>query len=91
MTDIAYIALGAVAGMAFGGVHFLTLARVVRLLVSGPAALGLGLQLMRFAVLGGALYWIAQLGGLPLLAALGGVLVARVLVLRLGKPSERGV
>lgn len=88
MTDITWIALGAVAGLALGGVHFLTLARVVRLLVSGPAALGLGLQVLRFAVLGGALYWIAQLGAMPLLAALGGVLAARVVVLRLGNPSE---
>lgn len=88
MTEMTYIAFGAVAGFALGLVHFLTLARIVGMLVGGSVALGLALQLVRFGVLGAALYWIAQLGPLALLAALPGVLLARMIVLRRGGRTE---
>ena len=86
-----FIAFGGLAGFTLGLAHFLSLSRVVQMLVGGPVGLGLVLQLVRFAVLGGALYEIAQLGPLPLLAALAGVILARVLVLRRSRPTNEAV
>ncbi|WP_092464960.1 ATP synthase subunit I [Donghicola eburneus] len=92
MTELTmFIAFGGLAGFILGLAHFLSLSRVVQMLVGGPVGLGLVLQLVRFAVLGGALYGIAQLGPLPLLAALAGVILARVLVLRRSRPTNEAV
>lgn len=88
MTYMAlYTVLGFAAGLTLGTVHFLTLGRLVEMLVSGPVALPLILQLARFAILGAVLYGLALLGALPLIAGAAGIVLARVLVLRRTKGS----
>ncbi|NVO28867.1 hypothetical protein HJ526_15665 [Donghicola sp. C2-DW-16] len=83
MTYMAlYTVLGFAAGLTLGAVHFLTLGRLVDMLVSGTVAWPLILQLVRFAVLGAVLYGLALLGALPLIAGTAGIVLARVLVLR---------
>jgi hypothetical protein len=92
MTELTiFLAFGGLAGFTLGLAQFLSLSRVVQMLVGGPVGLGLVLQLVRFAVLGGALYGIAPLGPLSLLAALAGVILARVLVLRRSRPTNEAV
>ena len=63
---------GLIVGMLIGAFHFLTLRTSARMLATGsslPAALAL--HLIRFAITGVALTFIARHGALPLLAALG--------------------
>lgn len=71
------------AGTLFGSFHFLALRWNVRMLVSGPALLPVGLQLLRFAAVAVILTLIARsFGALPLLAVALGLFVARITVLR---------
>lgn len=75
------IAAAALAGTAVGWFHFASLSRVTDLLLAGRLA-GVGLQVARFALLGGFL-WICSRGGWPvLLAGALGLLAGRTLVLR---------
>ena len=73
-------------GVVIGVFHFLSLRRSVRMLATGSAVpLVLALQLMRLAVLAGALGVVTRhYGVLPLLAATLGILASRTAVLRLG-------
>ncbi|MCS0497040.1 hypothetical protein NVS89_18295 [Ancylobacter sp. MQZ15Z-1] len=92
MTDIAthlptaqtalLVALGLAVGALLGLVYFATLRWNTGLYLGRSFALALGLQLFRFAVLGGAFYALARLGAGPLLAAAIGLLVTRRFYLR---------
>jgi F1F0 ATPase subunit 2 len=81
----SWLAVGAVIG-AF---HFLTLLRGAQMLAGGsPVLLALALQLIRLAILAGALGMITRhYGAAALLAATLGVLASRAAVLRLGARS----
>ncbi len=72
-----------VAGALLGLWHFLSLRRTAQELARGRILRSLGLQLLRFALTASALALIALASGaLPLLATMGGLLVARTAVLR---------
>jgi F1F0 ATPase subunit 2 len=79
----AWVAVGAL----IGALHCLTLRWNVRLLAVGRSLLlALGTQLVRFAIVGGALAVIAsQFGALSLIVATAGILVARTSVFRFGE------
>jgi F1F0 ATPase subunit 2 len=81
----SWLAIGALLG-AF---YFLSLRRSARMLATGSTVLlALALQLIRFAVLAGALGIIARhYGAAALLVATLGVLASRTAVLRLGALS----
>lgn len=71
------------AGGMFGTAHFMLLRRTVRLTLSGSVmAQVLPLYAVRICVTVGAFWTIAQYGAIALLLALGGFLLARVLVQR---------
>jgi F1F0 ATPase subunit 2 len=74
------------AGALIGAFHFLTLRWNVRMLATGQSLpLALALQLVRLAVIAGALAVIAvHFGALPLLVAAAGVLAARTVIVRIG-------
>jgi F1F0 ATPase subunit 2 len=78
-----------VIGALLGAFHFLSLRRSAQMLATGSAVLlALALQLIRFAVLAGALGFITRHDGvLALLVATLGVLASRTAVLRLGALS----
>lgn len=83
MNDLALLALaGLAAGFALGVLHFATLSRVTDMLLSGPVLLPMVLQLARFGVLGAAMYGLALLGAVPLIAAAIGITLARVVIVR---------
>ncbi|MCB9930250.1 MAG: hypothetical protein H6844_12670 [Alphaproteobacteria bacterium] len=72
-------------GVALGAAHFLSLRWSVRWFLAGRTGPSLALQAGRLVLLGGVLAAVAiWCGALPLLAATGGLLVARTAVLRLG-------
>lgn len=79
---MAELAAALVAGVALGLVHFGTLHRVSEDYLGGRAGRALALQLLRMAAMIGALYGLARLGALELLAGALGVLIARILVMR---------
>lgn len=76
-------------GTGAGAFHFLSLRKDAALLVAGgPVLAPLGWRLGRLAVTIGTLVWAATHGAAALLAAAGGFLLARHMVLRrLGQPS----
>ena len=87
-TDPELTLLMAIAGLAFGFVHFASLKRSVSLFVGrkgwfGPLALTLG----RIAAAVAFLFVAAKLGAAPLLAAFIGFLMARALALRAEKKA----
>ncbi|MDE3011052.1 MAG: hypothetical protein KGI67_09205 [Pseudomonadota bacterium] len=73
--------LGGLAGMAVGFLHFSSLHRVVRTLLSGQAAAALLLQLLRLLTLAALLVALARTGPGALLACLAGIIVARSLAI----------
>ena len=75
-----------IAGLMIGAVHFLSLRWNVRMLAGGRSLLpALAIQIARFAIIGVILAVIAHaFGALPLIAATGGILLARSLIIRLG-------
>ncbi len=75
-----------VLGALIGALHFLTLRWNARLFASGQSLrLALGTQLVRFALVAGALAVIAiHFGALPLLIAAAGILAARTAVVQSG-------
>ncbi len=77
------------AGAAIGISYFRMLNWNVRLLALGPSTLAATLlPFIRFALLAGALWAIAShFGGLPLVAATGGIIAAKAAVLRLWAPA----
>jgi len=71
------------AGLLLGVIYFSVVRRSADLLVSGGAiAFAISLVAFRLALLVTGLYVAAVCGTLPLLAAAGGVLVGRGIVLR---------
>lgn len=85
LTILVFGCLGSTAG----AIHFLSLRKDAALLVSGgPVLTALGWRLGRLANTIGTLVWAATHGAAALLAAAGGFLLARHLVLRrLGQAS----
>jgi hypothetical protein len=80
---LAEAALGGAAGFGGGLLFFLALRRNVALyLQPGPAWRPAGLHLARFGLLAALLLGAAMAGAMALLAALGGLLLARRQVLR---------
>ena len=65
-------------GAALGAAHFLTLWGSVALIRRGRTGLGVGLQLLRLALIALALVLIARQGANLFLAAAAGVIVARL-------------
>jgi hypothetical protein len=69
-------------GLALGYAYFLALRKTADLIVSGGhPMLGLALTLGRLAFLAAGFYLAVLAGGLALIAALAGVLVAKALLL----------
>ncbi|MCR8549923.1 hypothetical protein M4578_19015 [Salipiger sp. P9] len=82
-------ALGLMAGLALGLVHFATLRRVTALYLSGAApARALAFQLARFALLIGVLVLLATAGAAPLLGGALGVLLGRAIILRKSREAR---
>ncbi len=70
-------------GLLLGYAYFRALRETANLIVSnGHPLLGLALTLGRLGLLGAGFYVAVLAGGLALLAALGGVLCAKTLMLR---------
>ncbi|RQW40897.1 ATP synthase subunit I [Novosphingobium sp. LASN5T] len=88
MKAVAILAYGCL-GMASGAIHFLSLRKDANLLVAGGSIFAaLGWRLGRLAVTIGTLVWAATQGAPALMAAAGGFLLARHLILlRLRMPS----
>jgi len=85
LTTYAFgLAVGWLAGMVIGAVHFLSLRRNVRMLTAGRSLLPIvAIQLGRFAALAVVLAAITRsFGALPLLAAALGILTARTIIVR---------
>jgi len=85
--DTLRLTLAAIAafalGLGLGALHFLSLKLGVRLFVAGRVLAPALLMPLRFLVLGVALYGVARYGGaIPLVAAAGGLLLARAVILR---------
>jgi|GEM_PF-1226929 len=77
---------GLALGFALGLVHFASLRRVVRLYTeAAPLGRTLFLHLVRFVLVFAGLGLLAVMGALPLLAGGLGILLARAVVLRLGR------
>ncbi len=76
------------AGAAIGVLYFLALRWNVQIFATGRSVLlAVALQFARFAVMAGLLTIVAlEFGALPLLAATGGILMARTMLLRWGAP-----
>lgn len=76
------------AGAVAGWLHFSSLSRVADMFVAGKMS-AIGLQLLRFALLG-AFLWLCTQGGAPvLIAGAAGVLAGRAYVLRKGGQWNR--
>jgi F1F0 ATPase subunit 2 len=76
------LAAAFLAGLVLGLFHFRTLHRVSEDYLDGHASRAIALQLLRLAVLAGALVGLALLGAGFLLAGTLGVLIARFVVMR---------
>jgi F1F0 ATPase subunit 2 len=74
------------AGALIGAFYFLTLRWNVRMFATGQSLpLALAIQLVRFAVIAGALAVIAvHFGAMPLLVVTAGVLATRTAIVRIG-------
>jgi F1F0 ATPase subunit 2 len=82
MAAALHILLGFAVGAPLGLVHFATLRWNTGLYLGKGPALGLGLQVLRLAVLGTVFFLLARLGAVMLLSATLGLLAARHLLLR---------
>lgn len=88
LTPYVFVLASLGAGILLGIAYFATLARTVRHFSEGRAVRAAGLQLARFAVLGGTLYAMVRLGALPLLAGGAGILIGRHLVMRRSRVDD---
>jgi F1F0 ATPase subunit 2 len=77
-----HIAIGLVAGMLVGLIHFTTLHWNVRLLVAGTPAKAFALQGLRLAGVAALFFVLAKLGPWALLCGAAGLLLARYAILR---------
>ena len=73
---------GLAAGRLLGFVHFAVLRRNAELYLARSLMRGIGVHLLRFAILGLALLLLARLGAGALLSGALGLLAARHLLLR---------
>lgn len=78
-TVLSLVALA--TGVLAGWLHFTTLSYLSKMLLDGKIA-AVGLQMVRFAVLGALFYLWARTGSLPLLACAAGVFVGRRIILK---------
>ncbi|PTQ74899.1 F1-F0 ATPase (N-ATPase) AtpR subunit [Celeribacter persicus] len=89
MTGHAYTLLGLILGFGVGLLHFASLKRVTAMYLSGTAtARAVALQLGRLALVAVLLVFLALKGAMPLLAGALGLLLARIVVLRLNRSEE---
>ncbi|WP_434289586.1 N-ATPase subunit AtpR [Celeribacter sp. SCSIO 80788] len=83
MTEQTYILLGLLLGFGVGLLHFASLRRVTAMYLSGSStARAIILQLGRLVLVAALLVFLALKGALPLLAGAGGLLLARIVILR---------
>ena len=81
MTEAALIVGGLAAGFALGLAYFALLARTVRLFAAGESTLPvIGLYAARVGLAVATFVGLAAMGAMPLLAGLGGFIVARIAV-----------
>lgn len=81
------IATGIVVGGSAGTAYFATLLANARSYALHAIGLAIGLQAVRFGMLGLVLYGLARLGPAALLAGLAGIVLARHVVVRLSKAA----
>ncbi len=80
---IAELAVALAIGAGIGAAHYFLLWRNVEMLVSGRSLRrAMALQIARLLATGAALYLVAEFGALPLGAALLGIVIARIIVVR---------
>lgn len=82
IAPIAALAIGLAAGAVIGLVHFGALGGIVRSILIGAPVRTAALQAARFVFVGLAFFALAKLGAGPLAAGLGGLLLARQVLLR---------
>ena len=83
-TLLISIIIGLAAGLALGAAYFALLYRAVRLLAeAAPLRRAAPLHLARALLALGGFWGLMQLGVWPLLAGLGGFLIARLVAVRL--------
>jgi len=88
-TDLLWALLAGLAvGFIVGLVHFLGLRPTAALFAAGRPGRALALQVARFALVGLVFFALTRLGALVLVAGLGGLLIARGLVLRRIRAGE---
>ena len=73
--------LAALVGLGAGWLHFASLRALAPQIIGGERR-AIFLQVARLLVLGFLLFLAAKAGAFPLLAAAGGILIARAFVLR---------
>ena len=85
--DLWAMAIAFLGGIALGGVSLAALAWNVGLYTAAENGLlnAVGLHVARLVVVGAAFWVVSSLGALPLIASLGGYLVARTIATRLVK------
>jgi F1F0 ATPase subunit 2 len=76
------IAACAIGGVLLAIAYVATLARNVELFAAGRPGAAVAMQLVRFTIVAAALLAMAHLGVAPLLAAVGGFVLARTVCLR---------
>jgi hypothetical protein len=77
-----HVLFGLAAGGLLGFMHFATLRRNAALYLARSLVPGVGLHLLRFAILGAALFLLTRLGADALLSGMLGLLAVRHLLLR---------
>ena len=82
MALVIKVAAFAAGGIALGVAYFASLRRVAEIYAQGQVRWrGIVLHVARIVVLVGALIGAATFGALPLLAAAGGILIGRIIVM----------
>ena len=80
--SLSVLAAAFALGTALGAAHFASLRWSVNFICGGRPSLGMAAQALRFAALAAALVVITRCGTGPFLAAVGGLLAARALLIR---------
>jgi len=89
MSEAFLIVIWLLAGAALGAAFFASLRLAVSLYGSGRALYAVPLHLARVAVAVAAFWYASTFGAVPLLAALGGFLIARVVMTRAAVAREK--
>lgn len=86
LNSVAIAAACLITGIGLGHVYFIALQQTTDLILGKCSLmLVLGLTLGRLALLAGAFYVAVQFGGIALLSALAGVLLAKTRILKAAK------